>query len=72
MRVHTIAPGGADTEGSRTLGMIGGDFEKHLVSNTPFGRISQPEDIARVDVFLASSESGWVNGEKISVAGGWS
>ncbi|MEP7086772.1 MAG: glucose 1-dehydrogenase [Gemmatimonadota bacterium] len=72
IRVNTIAPGGVDTEGSRTLGMIGSDFEKQIVSNTPLGRIGRPEDIARVAVFLASSESGWVNGERISVAGGWS
>lgn len=72
IRVNTIAPGGVDTEGSRTLGMIGSEFEARLVSETPLGRIGQPEDIARVAVFLASKESGWINGEKISVAGGWS
>ncbi|MBV8105230.1 MAG: SDR family oxidoreductase [Hyphomicrobiales bacterium] len=32
--------------------------------------MGQPEDIARVAVFLASDQSGWVTGERISVSGG--
>ena len=51
IRVNTIAPGGVDTEGSNTLGMIGGDLEKKIVSDTPLGRIGQPDDIAKVAVF---------------------
>jgi 3-oxoacyl-[acyl-carrier protein] reductase len=71
IRVNTIAPGGVDTEGARRLGIIGSDFETQLVAGTPLGRIGQPEDIARVAVFLASDESGWITGEKLAVAGGW-
>ncbi len=70
IRVNTIAPGGVETEGSITLGMIGSDMEKQLVSDTPLGRIGQPDDIAKVAVFLASDDAGWINGEKISVSGG--
>ena len=71
IRFNTIAPGGIETEGSHTLGMIGGDMEKQIVAGTPLGRIGQPSDIAKVAVFLASDDSGWVNGEKISVSGGF-
>ena len=71
IRVNTIAPGGVDTEGARTLGVIGSDFETRMVANTPLGRIGQPDDIAKVAVFLASNESGWVTGHKLSAAGGW-
>jgi 3-oxoacyl-[acyl-carrier protein] reductase len=71
IRVNTIAPGGVETEGSRSMGMIGGDMEKHLVAGTPLGRIGQPADIAKVAVFLASDDSQWINGEKISVSGGF-
>ncbi len=70
IRVNTIAPGGVETEGSHTLGMIGGDLEKQIVSQTPLGRIGQPNDIAKVAVFLASDDSEWINGERISVSGG--
>ena len=73
IRVNTIAPGMVQTEGTDTAGFTGNnsDFEKHTVSVTPLGRIGQPEDIARVAVFLASEESNWVTGERIAVAGGY-
>jgi 3-oxoacyl-[acyl-carrier protein] reductase len=70
IRVNTIAPGGVETEGTHTAGVIGSDLEKMLVAGTPLGRIGQPDDIAKVAVFLASDDAQWVNGEKINVAGG--
>jgi len=30
-----------------------------------------PEDIARVALFLASDDSAWVTGERITASGGW-
>jgi len=71
IRVNTIAPGGVDTEGAQTLGMIGSDLEKQLVASTPLGRIGQPSDIGKIAVFLASDQSGWVTGERIVAAGGY-
>jgi len=71
IRVNTLAPGGVDTEGAHTLGMIGSDLEKQLVASTPLGRIGQPDDIAKVAVFLGSNDSGWINGQKITVSGGF-
>jgi 3-oxoacyl-[acyl-carrier protein] reductase len=35
------------------------------------GRIGQPNDIAKVAVFLASDDAEWVNGENINVSGGF-
>ncbi len=71
IRVNTIAPGGVETEGVHRIGIIGSDFEKQMVSNTPLGRFGQPEDIARVAVFLASEDAGWVTGDRITVSGGY-
>ena len=71
IRVNTIAPGGVDTEGTRTFGLIGSDMEKHMVAQTPLGRIGQPEDVANVAVFLASGDSAWVTGDKITTSGGY-
>ena len=34
------------------------------------GRIGEPEDIARVVLFLVSDEAGWITGQNISVSGG--
>jgi 3-oxoacyl-[acyl-carrier protein] reductase len=71
IRVNTIAPGGIETEGVHRIGIIGSDFEKQIVTETPLGRFGQPEDIARVAVFLASEDAGWVTGERITVSGGY-
>jgi 3-oxoacyl-[acyl-carrier protein] reductase len=70
IRINTIAPGVTETEGTHAAGIIGGDLEKQMVANTPLGRTGQPEDIAKVAVFLASDDSGWVTGERITVSGG--
>jgi 3-oxoacyl-[acyl-carrier protein] reductase len=72
IRVNTIAPGGVDTEGTRSIGIIGSDFETQMVSATALGRIGQPDDIAKIAVFLASNDAGWITGHKISASGGWS
>ena len=71
IRVNTIAPGGMETEGLHRMGIIGSDFEQQMVAQTPLGRLGQPEDIARVAVFLASEDAGWVTGERMTVSGGW-
>jgi len=71
IRVNTVNPGLVQTEGTRTTGIVGSDFETHVASTTPLGRVGQPDDIAPVIVFLASDEAKWVTGEKIEVAGGF-
>ena len=70
IRVNAIAPGGVETEGTHTLGMIGSEFEKQLVAATPLGRLGQPEDIAKLALHLASDESAWLTGERITASGG--
>jgi 3-oxoacyl-[acyl-carrier protein] reductase len=70
IRVNTIAPGGVETEGTHRAGVIGSDFQKDMVQRTPLGRFGQPDDIAKVAVFLASDAASWVTGERITAAGG--
>jgi len=70
IRINSILPGGVETEGAHSLGIIGSELETKLVSTTPLGRFGQPEDVAEVAVFLASDKSAWVTGEKLSVSGG--
>src|SRR5258706_4981520 len=43
IRVNTIAPGGVETEGVHSAGIIGSDFEKQIVAGNPLGRFGQPE-----------------------------
>lgn len=71
IRVNTIAPGGVETEGTRSAGIVGTEFEQAMIARTPFGRLGQPEDIAKVAVFLASDDSAWLTGERISAGGGF-
>ena len=71
IRVNVIAPGGVETEGAHEIGMIGSDFEKQLIAQTPLARLGQPGDIAEVAVFLASDASRWLTGERISASGGF-
>ena len=71
IRVNTISPGGVETEGTHTIGIMGSDMERQMIAGTPLGRLGQPDDIAKVAVFLASDDAEWVNGEKITVSGGF-
>ena len=69
--MNTIAPAGVETEGTHSAGVVGSDFEKQIIAATPLGRFGQPEDIAQVAVFLASDDSGWLTGERITASGGF-
>ena len=71
IRVNTLGPGGVETEGLHTSGIMGSDFQKQMVTQTPLGRFGQPDDIAKVALFLASADAGWVTGESILVSGGY-
>ncbi len=70
IRVNSLNPGGTETEGTHAAGFIGGDMEKRMIADTPLGRLGQPEDIARVAVFLASEDAGWLTGDTIVASGG--
>jgi 3-oxoacyl-[acyl-carrier protein] reductase len=70
IRVNSINPGLVETEGTHTQGMLGSDFEKTLISQTPLGRTGLPADIASVAVFLASADSNWLTGELVIASGG--
>jgi 3-oxoacyl-[acyl-carrier protein] reductase len=70
IRVNAINPGVTETEGIHRIEVIGSDLARQMVAQTPLGRIGQPEDIARVAVFLASEDSGWITGESLAVSGG--
>lgn len=70
IRVNALNPGMVETEGTHSAGFIGSDFEAGTVSQTPLGRIGQPNDIASIAVFLASNDSSWLTGEQLLAGGG--
>jgi 3-oxoacyl-[acyl-carrier protein] reductase len=70
IRVNSVNPGPVVTEGFKSSGVQGSDFEKQMLQGTPLGRIGTPEDVAPVVAFLASDEAGWITGSLIQTAGG--
>jgi 3-oxoacyl-[acyl-carrier protein] reductase len=70
VRVNSINPGGVETEGTHRGGIVGSDFARQMIAQTPLGRFGQPDDIAPVAVFLASPASGWLTGEVLVASGG--
>jgi 3-oxoacyl-[acyl-carrier protein] reductase len=70
IRVNSINPGMVVTEGTQSSGIIGSDMDAAVVSQTPLGRLGNPEDIAGVAVFLASDEARWLTGEHLIAGGG--
>jgi 3-oxoacyl-[acyl-carrier protein] reductase len=70
IRVNSINPGMVITDGVLAAGFDQSDFRKALESETPLGRIGQPDDIAPAAVFFASDDSKWITGETLLIAGG--
>ena len=70
IRVNSLNPGMVETEGLHAAGIAASDFRKTVESQTPLGRIGKPDDIARVAVFYASDDAGWVTGQTLVLAGG--
>ncbi len=69
IRVNAIAPGATETEGTKTMGLTM-EAAKAMGMVMPMGRMGKPDDIARVALFLASDQSSWLTGERISASGG--
>jgi 3-oxoacyl-[acyl-carrier protein] reductase len=70
IRVNAVNPGPIVTEGFKSAGVEGSDFEKQMLQSTPLGRIGQPDDVSTVVAFLASDDAKWVTGSLLQVAGG--
>lgn len=70
IRVNSLNPGMVETEGVHAAGILGSELHQQVEATTPLGRIAQPDDVAKVAVFLASDDSGWVTGETLLVSGG--
>jgi len=65
--VNAVAPGFIETDMSEAVRNKAGDMIKKFI---PMRRLGQPDDVARVVVFLASEESAYITGQVITVDGG--
>jgi gluconate 5-dehydrogenase len=71
IQVNAIAPGYFATEMNRAL-IDNAEFNAWVCKRAPAGRWGQPEELAGLAVFLASSASDYVSGQMIVIDGGMS
>lgn len=69
IRINAVRPG-ATLPPERAAQPDLADMARVYAATTPFGRLGEPDDIARVVRFLAGPESGWVTGQTFSADGG--
>ena len=67
IRVNILSPGTIDTP---ILDPLGPEAKEQFKSLIPRGEMGRPEEIATVALFLASSDSSFVNGVELFVDGG--
>jgi len=71
VQVNAIAPGYFATEMNRAL-LDNAEFDAWVKKRTPAGRWGQPEEIAGLAVFLASSAADYMTGQMLVMDGGMS
>ena len=69
IQVNAVLPGMIVTDMSSRVRKRAGD---RILERIPLARFGEPEDVARLIVFLASSGSDYITGQAISVDGGMS
>jgi len=67
LNINCISPGFIKTA---MTDKIDQKFKETIVAKIPSGRLGEPEDIANAVLFLASSQSKYINGETLHVNGG--
>ncbi|MFF3400702.1 SDR family NAD(P)-dependent oxidoreductase [Streptomyces sp. NPDC002659] len=71
IRVNAICPGAVDTPMSNPDGVdpaaVGALYQKLV----PLGRVGQPEEVARLALFLSGEDSSYITGQPFVIDGGW-
>ena len=73
IRVNALAPGATSTPGWHGLASdeaADAEMQRLAKQEIPLGRLAEPEEIARVALFLASDDSSYVNGTELFADGG--
>ena len=67
IRANAVAPGFIRT---RMTDKLPEDIQKKMLEAIPMARFGEPEDVAKVVLFLASDASSYMTGQVLSVCGG--
>jgi NAD(P)-dependent dehydrogenase (short-subunit alcohol dehydrogenase family) len=73
IRVNALCPGTMDTELMRDCAEASGDPARYYAAFAayhPIGRIASPEEVARIALFLLSSDAAFITGAAIAADGG--
>lgn len=68
--VNIVAPGPIETDFNNGLIRSNPQLKERLSSLSPLNRVGTAEDIGPVVAFMCTSDAGWINGQRIEVAGG--
>jgi 3-oxoacyl-[acyl-carrier protein] reductase len=67
VRVNAVAPGFIETDMTAALPE---KYRERLLVSIPVGRFGEPDEVARVVVFLASELSSYITGQVLEIEGG--
>jgi NAD(P)-dependent dehydrogenase (short-subunit alcohol dehydrogenase family) len=68
--VNTLAPGAIETDFGGGTVRDNADVNAFIASQTALGRVGLPDDIGGAVASLLSTDSRWINGQRIEVSGG--
>ena len=71
IRANAIAPGGVNTNIGAHMHPNAFGYERMISGSATMPRMADPEEIARVALFLVSDDASFVNGEVLVADGGW-
>ncbi|MFE3327823.1 SDR family NAD(P)-dependent oxidoreductase [Streptomyces sp. NPDC059176] len=71
IRVNAVCPGAVDTPMSNPEGADPGALDELYRKLVPLGRVGQPEEVARLALFLSCDDSSYVTGQPFVIDGGW-
>jgi NAD(P)-dependent dehydrogenase (short-subunit alcohol dehydrogenase family) len=67
IRINTVVPGPTNTP---MMQGIPEEWSEAIVKSVPLGRMGNPDEVARVALFLASDDSAFITGQNVAVNGG--
>jgi NAD(P)-dependent dehydrogenase (short-subunit alcohol dehydrogenase family) len=70
IRVNAIGPGTIATELARKAVLGSPAAERTIMSRTPLGRLGEPDEVAKVAVFLAGDDGSYLTGQTVYPDGG--